>query len=468
MSTGPDRLSAVRLPLGPGEPIDPFELAGSTGTVFDADGTSRVGLGSAVTIDLPQGLDSPSDLARVSAHLAAMACTDRFEPSATGPSAGVMAFASLPFDRSAPATLVVPEVVYGREDAGAEWITVVGDRADEVSAFPGGARAWLHRASTGGGPEQARVTGMVRAHDPSAARPVTGPPRVVPRSSDGSFLDMVGQVLAAIRRGEVDKVVVARHVDVFTGTPVDGPELLRRWRRLEPNCTVFSIPTPAGQFMGASPELLVERSGRLIHSRPLAGTAERYAGSGGSALPGELLESRKDSVEHRRVVDGIEAALRPLCEELDVPSGPELVHLSTIVHLGTSIRGLLRVRPDGTSPSALEVIGALHPTPAVGGVPMEAALALIDSLEPEPRGPYAGAVGYVDARGDGRWMLGIRALTVEGPGARLSAGVGIVEGSDPATELVETNLKLTAILRALAPGLADTWWEGTGQRSVVG
>jgi isochorismate synthase EntC len=142
------------------------------------------------------------------------------------------------------------------------------------------------------------------------------------------------------------------------------------------------------------------------------------------------------------------------------------VRLSNIVHLGTSLRGTLKPGPGGRPPSALQLVGALHPTPAVGGVPSAAARELISALEPESRGHYAGPVGYLDAHGDGSWMLGIRSLTVHGATARLSAGVGIVDGSDPRTELIETNLKLTAVLQALAPGLAEVWWEGTGHPTV--
>jgi isochorismate synthase EntC len=139
-----------------------------------------------------------------------------------------------------------------------------------------------------------------------------------------------------------------------------------------------------------------------------------------------------------------------------VPTRPDLVHLHNLTHLGTSVAGTLRRGPDGSAPTALALVAALHPTPAVGGVPRLPALDLISRLEPEPRGYYAGAVGYVDGRGDGRWMIGIRAMTVNGADARLTAGVGVVAGSDPRTELAETSLKLTAAFDALAPGLPFT------------
>jgi menaquinone-specific isochorismate synthase len=225
------------------------------------------------------------------------------------------------------------------------------------------------------------------------------------------------------------------------------------------------MPTPTGQLVGASPELLVEREGRRVRSRPLAGTTDRESSG---VLPRELLASAKDSAEHRMVVEAIGEALAPLCVALDVPSRPDLVHLHNLTHLGTSVAGTLVRRSDGGVPSALELLGALHPTPAVGGVPRDRALALIARLEPEPRGHYAGAVGYVDARGDGCWMLGIRALTVDGADARLVAGVGVVEGSEPRTERVETVLKLTAVFDALAPGVPFSTTGEPPQAEAVG
>ena len=153
------------------------------------------------------------------------------------------------------------------------------------------------------------------------------------------------------------------------------------------------------------------------------------------------------------MVEAIRDALDPGCDRLDVPDAPELVHLHTITHLGTSIRGTLRRGEDGEVPSVLALVALLHPTPAVGGVPRRAALDLIDRLEEGPRGPYAGAVGWMDGAGDGRWVVGIRAMTVAGATATLSAGVGIVAGSRPDVERRETDLKFAAVLDALAPGV---------------
>jgi menaquinone-specific isochorismate synthase len=430
MSRSPTGVVAARFPLDPGPPIDPFALAGRTGILFHSGDRVRVGLGTALRIALPDGLDSTTGLSEAVAGLTAIPCNDQ-DDRAGG---SVTAFAALPFERSEAGALVVPEVTYGR-DGSTEWVIVVAASHADLPRSPAGLRSWLSEAQTTAGD----------------GRPGTIPSRIVPRTSDSDFLAMVTHALAAIGRGELVKVVLARHVEVTLARAIDMPSLLGRWHELEPNCTVFSVPSPTGQFVGASPELLVERTGSAVISRPLAGTSERFIGSGGSVLPGALLESGKDASEHRLVVEAIAEALEPLCTHLDVPVQPDLVHLHNIVHLGTTLRGTLARQPGGAVPDALALVAVLHPTPAVGGVPAVAARAMITRLEPEPRGHYAGPVGYVDANGDGRWMLGIRALTVDDGTAHLTAGVGIVAGSEPAVELVETNLKLTAVLDALAP-----------------
>jgi isochorismate synthase EntC len=165
-----------------------------------------------------------------------------------------------------------------------------------------------------------------------------------------------------------------------------------------------------------------------------------------------LFDSQKDVAEHRLVVDAITGALRPLSRDLEAPSRPELVRLRSMTHLGTEITGTLDPNADSSVPHVLALLADLHPTPAVGGVPDAAARSMIDRLEPQGRGAYAGPVGYVDAAGDGRWVVGIRSMTLQGHDALLSAGVGIVEGSEPRSERAEADLKLRAVLAALAPG----------------
>ena len=181
---------------------------------------------------------------------------------------------------------------------------------------------------------------------------------------------------------------------------------------------------------------------------PLAGTAAR-SGDPDSDRKAEaaLLASAKERSEHRVVVDAITSALAPVVERLEVPDGPVIRELRNVSHLGTSITGTLAKR-DHDYPSVLELVGLLHPTPAVAGTPVDLALDYLTKLEELDRDRYAGPVGWVDARGDGEWYLAIRSAIVEGSSARLFAGVGIVADSDPAAELAETQLKLQAFLAA--------------------
>jgi menaquinone-specific isochorismate synthase len=441
MTSATPRL-AVRRRVPPGPPIDPYALAGNTGILYDSGDRLLVGIGSALTLPLEDGLDVPSDLGRIRAILAAIPCDDE----ADGIGSAVVAFGALPFDRSEPTALVVPELLYDRHANGEEWVTVVG------RAFSGDPRAEL----TARGPSGSVSTLERHLSSPDEEEGTAGT-GVQPLSSDDEFLSIVGEAIAAIERGELTKVVLARQVDVGFEQPLEVPELLDRWRAMEPNCTVFSMPTPNGQFVGASPELLVERHGDRVHSRPLAGSTGQMSDRDAA----DFRSSSKETLEHRLVAEAIGQALDPLCSSLDLPAEPTLVRLHNIMHLGTAIHGVLLRRatpghPDGEVPTALDLVSALHPTPAVGGVPTDRAVDTIGKLESELRGTYAGPVGYVDGDGDGRWVVGIRAATLNGSTARLVAGVGIVHGSQPAAELAETSLKFTAVFDALAPDVPFT------------
>lgn len=433
--TGPMSLTAVRRRLSPGPALDPYALAGPTGIVFDTGDRLLVGIGSALIIPLGDGLDSPPDLSRARRTLAAIRCDDQ----AVGAGSAVMAFGALPFDRSEPTFLVIPEVIYDRRSNGDEWVTTIGGAVTDHS------RDTL-MACRNGAPTPIPDTGHLIEGG------AVGGAVVEFLSSNADFLNIVGQAVASIDRGELTKVVLSRQVDVHLGGPVDLPALLQRWRAMEPNCTVFSMPTPTGQFVGASPELLIERRDDQVNSRPLAGSTGQMSDHDAA----EFRSSDKENLEHRLVTEAIGNALSPLCVVLDLPPGPDLVRLHNIIHLGTVIRGQLRRRPtddnpDGDLPTALDLVAALHPTPAVGGVPTQRAIDTIDRLESEVRGSYAGPVGYVDGNGDGQWVVGIRAATLNGSTARLAAGVGIVDGSEPHAELMETLLKFTAVFDALVP-----------------
>lgn len=437
-------LRGVRLALEADAAIDPFSLAGDDGRLLRSRRLTLVGLGCVAVLSLPEGLEDRAALDRVVQRLASIECDDALGATdRDGLPAPVVAFGALPFDRGDPATFVVPELTVGWNDDGRVWCTVLATDGGDLPRSP---RELTERLA-------ARLAGLeVTRSGPDQRRHAIE--TLAPRTTDDEFERAVAEAIAAIDAGELTKVVLARQVDVAMTDPVEVPGLLGRWSEIEPACTVFSAPVDGGQFVGASPELLVERSGDRVRSRPLAGTTGSRPGDDPDLSSAALFDSEKDVAEHRLVVETIAGALGPLSRDLDAPSRPELVRLRSMTHLGTEIDGTLDQRADGSVPHVLELLGALHPTPAVGGVPRAAARAMIGRLEPRGRGPYAGPVGFVDAAGDGRFVVGIRSMTLRGRDARLAAGVGIVEGSEPRAERAEADLKLRAVLDALVPNAA--------------
>ncbi|MGY2064729.1 isochorismate synthase [Blastococcus sp. SYSU DS0619] len=327
------------------------------------------------------------------------------------PGTGAVVFASIAFDPvRGTSVFVVPEVVVGRRD-GVGWITAVG-AAPEL---------------------------------PEAARADDGPaPRL--RYADGALdpANWCAAVSAAVSRidaGELEKVVLARDLLVSADAPLDPGRMLRRLAARFPGCWTFAVDG----LLGATPELLLRRTGRQLSSRVLAGTAPRGAGAQDERLAEALLNSEKDRGEHALAVDSLVRALEPYCRELTAPAEPELLTLANVRHLATDVVGTQR-----GSAGLLELVGAVHPTAAVCGTPTPDAAALIGELEGMDRGRYAGPVGWLDTTGDGEFGLALRCAELVGDdGARLFAGCGIVAGSDPAAELAETQSKFAAFQAAL-------------------
>jgi isochorismate synthase len=256
----------------------------------------------------------------------------------------------------------------------------------------------------------------------------------------------VAAALAAIDDGVIEKVVLAREVVVEADAPFDVRSALDRLTRTQPGCYIYAQSGFANSgFIGASPELLVKRDDTRITSRPMAGTAARHEDPAADDRAVAMLQaSTKDDLEHRLVIDWMRSVLGPCTKDLSVgPPQPE--RFTTVTHLTTAIHAEL-IDLDLT---ALDLARALHPTPAVGGAPQRAALEAIERLEPFSRGNYAGAVGYVDAAGDGEFAVALRCADIDGRRARLLAGAGIVAGSDPDLEWVETQAKLEPMLRCL-------------------
>ncbi len=334
----------------------------------------------------------------------------RGDDAPTGPGRGPVAFGALPYDRGAAAELVVPRVVRGRDHEGAHWVTTV----DDGSAAP-------------------------------APGPVPPAPGEVTIRSVRDPADWCDDVAAATKRivdGDLTKVVLARELELRADTSFDPARVFARLRAAAPHAMCFCVDG----FVGASPELLVSRVGDVVRAHPMAGTTPRTGDPQvDQRRAAELLGSSKNRVEHQITIDMVHETLLPWCSYLDAEPEPSIVAAGPVQHLATMVEGRL----SHPAPSVLELVAALHPTPAVGGWPRTPALELQARLEGTDRGRYAGPVGWVDAGGNGSWAVGIRSVELSGRAARLFAGVGVVADSDPVAELEETRAKAQATLGAL-------------------
>lgn len=316
---------------------------------------------------------------------------------------------ALPFDLSAPAALIRPQTV---------------QFTDALPDWP------LRELPT------VRVAGMSPDADEHRRRVAVA----IERLSDPA--------------GGLQKVVLARALRLSADAPIDARTVLHRLHGADAAATKYLVDlSAAGEgysgtvMVGASPELLVARRGRQVRCRPFAGSAPRSPDAAVDAKNGaQLVDSAKNRHEHQVVVDALRDALAPLCAELSVAPKPELSRTADVWHLSTPISGVLRQ----TSTTALDLALTLHPTPAVGGTPTDRAMALIAEMEGN-RGFYAGAVGWCDQRGDGRWVVTIRGaqLSADRRSAVAHSGGGIVAESDPDEEVAETTTKFKTILSAL-------------------
>ncbi|OMC40245.1 hypothetical protein A5740_24900 [Mycobacterium sp. GA-1841] len=299
----------------------------------------------------------------------------------------------------------------------------------------------------------------VRFTDALPDWPTEAPPVIVDRETLPPGSVHRERVAEAIRRLKdpqvpIDKVVLARALRLTAESRWDVRSVLRRLADADPAATVYLADlSPAGAahagtvLVGASPELLVARDGERVICRPFAGSAPRSADPAVDATnAAALAASAKNRHEHQLVVDMMRQALNPLCVDLQIADEPELHGTDALWHLSTPVVGRLREK----STTAIDLALVLHPTPAVGGVPTDAAAALIGELEGD-RGFYAGAVGWCDSSGDGRWVVSIRCavLSPDRRTALASAGGGIVAESDPDDEVDETTTKFKTILTGL-------------------
>ncbi len=262
----------------------------------------------------------------------------------------------------------------------------------------------------------------------------------------GDFETAVVAATERIGRGEMSKVVLAREVTVEAAVAHDPAAIFGALREQFPSCFCFCRGTPEAAFLGASPELLIRRSGAGASTVALAGSTRRSSDPAVDDHLGEqLLRSDKNRREQRIVAERIVRKLRPHAVWVETAPEPEVVKVANIQHLATPVIAQL-AEPH----SAVELAGVLHPTPAVGGEPWPGAAKTIADLERMDRGWYAGPVGWMDAAEDGEFCVALRSALLRDREARLFAGVGVVAGSDPAAELEETEVKLQALLPLVA------------------
>lgn len=351
------------------------------------------------------------------------------------PGVGPVAFGALPFtldqeltaagsndgsDQDATGAMLIPEVVVAT-DGSTTWLTVLGEITPDAAL--------------------AQIDELLAQPMPAGAEPT--------EISVSSALapevwrdEIVAEGIRRINAGEVQKVVLARELVVTSDRPIDPALVVTRLASTFPAAMVFNIDG----FIGASPELLVSRSDNVVMARPLAGTAPRGASAADDTRIGdELLASAKNRAEHQITIDWFLRELLPFCSYVDAEPEPSLLTIANLHHLQTLVEGRLSSPPA----SILELVKAVHPTPAVGGDPQGDALALIAKIERADRGRYAGPAGWVDARGNGEFAVSVRSAQMDGNKTRLFVGVGVVADSEPQAELDETRVKARAILGAL-------------------
>ena len=446
----PGRLTVRSVPVpDPGDLISRLPQADPLAWVRRGDGL--VGWGTAARITLPAGQDRFESGEKWLRQLFDGAQVD---DQVNVPGSGPVAFGSFTFDPASDGSvLVVPSTVLARRD-GAAWLTTIRTERDTAAdgdddlARPGDLSDLgdLRNPSDLGGPgELSGPAGLADLPDPA---PLTVPSGV--RWADGSLTApawerVVGAAVAAIKAGQLRKVVLAMELNVYAAQDIDSRVLLSRLAGRYPDCYTFAC---AG-LVGATPELYIRRDGRQLYSLVLAGTMPRGATDKADRALGEtLLASAKDNDEHQYAVADVRAALRPLCGDLRISARPFLLRLANVQHLATSVHGQLAAG-EAASYSALALTAAVHPTAAVCGTPADAAMELIGELEGMDRGRYAGPVGWVDARGNGEWGIALRCGQINGRHARLVAGCGIVAESDPSAELVEAQTKFWPMRYAL-------------------
>lgn len=408
----------------------------------DRDGFVLAGLGQAAMVE-GQGEERFARVAAYARELGRRTFADdpgldATRPSAAGPVfVGGFAFAATggatpEWSSLPPASLVLPEIALSRHRGEARLTVSAALHADDDA---GAVLDHLER----------RVADLEPASMPLLDPDPIERTRLASAAPPSHYEHAVERAVERIRRGELDKIVLAREVRAHAARPHDPAAVLAGLREVFPACYCWCVGTPEAAFVGASPELLVRRDGARVQTVALAGTTRRSADPAVDDHLGEqMLQSAKEREEQAIVARRIERTLEPVSIWVTAAGEPTLVKVQNVQHLATPIRAQL-AEPLPT----VELAGMLLPTPAVGGEPRETALPLIPALEGLDRGWYAGAVGWTDLAEDGEFCVALRCALLRGQVAHLYAGGGIVSESVPAAELAETEVKLQALLPLL-------------------
>ena len=400
---------------------DVLEFASDDGFIFQCPGYSISGTNKCGVIDLPNGLDTENLAVFIDQSLGNSVLRGAIHKSGheknEGPNFLPIVLAAFDFESSRPTRCFVPDQVLLRYQDGSGILVRQKPDPEEDK----GSKYQKAVLSTPNPPEEFHLSSS---------------------TSHSDFKDLITKAVSKIVAGEFDKVVLARAITISADRKFQPSVILERLNSLFPSCAIFSV----GGFVGASPELLIKKSGSLIKAKPLAGTTGRSGDekSDNDAIE-KLLNSEKNQEEHGFVVKEILSSLAKYCKEISTSPKPEIVSLRNVCHLATDISGLLI----DAEISILDLVRAVHPTPAVAGFPTLQAKQAISEFENFSRGKYAGAVGWFDGIGDGEWFVGIRSAQLEGKTAKIMAGVGIVKDSNPESELIETQLKFQAMLSAI-------------------
>jgi menaquinone-specific isochorismate synthase len=324
-----------------------------------------------------------------------------------GSGTGPVLFASFSFSPEDVSVLVIPQVVVGTK-SGKSWITWIGsdsqpDLKTEPDHFSNGEMKW--------------------SEEPQA---------------DDAWKRRVSTAVSRIQNGDLDKVVLARDINISSNKGIDPRAILKKLADEYPTTWKFAV----SGLVGATPELLLRLSRGMVTSRVLAGTISKTGDDAKDlALAGSLARSSKDLAEHEFAVRSVADALEPFCSSTNVPDSPVVLHLATDV-TGALVETLAHV-------DAFTILEQLHPSAAVCGTPRPQAAKLISEIEGMSRGRYAGPVGWIDAAGDGELGIALRCGQINGDSIRIFAGCGIVDGSDPEVELAETYAKFAPMRSAL-------------------